>query len=167
MGASSRSFWGLLMSATLLSSSPAAAEVPAAEPAPATSGSAPPPTREEDTDAVSVPGVTLMIVGGGVALVGATLLVIDASRSDPEPFERGLDPGLGGVRGRAGQLALDDEAVFSPVSAILLGGGALVHLVGVAIVFSGGDAGDDAPPAQAARIEPVLAPGYGGVRGSF
>jgi len=111
-----------------------------------------------------------MIVGGAITLVGATMLVIDASRSDPEPLDRGLDPGLGGVRGRAGQLAPEDPHEFSPVSAILLGSGALIHVVGVALVFSSKDDDDDArptPAAPAATVEPILAPGYGGLRGSF
>jgi len=109
-----------------------------------------------------------MIVGGAVVAVGATLLILDAARTQPDPLDVGLDPGLGGARGRAGQLVLESEEAFMPFSALMLGGGALLQLVGIILVFGGDDGGQpDSKPAKAATVEPLVGPGFGGVRGSF
>ena len=109
-----------------------------------------------------------MVVGGSAFAVGATLLVVDATKEPEEPVDDGLDPGLGGARGRAGQVPLDDDDTLPIVGATLLGVGALVHLIGVVLVFGEDEGEGEAPPAaSAARIEPLVGPGFGGLRGSF
>jgi hypothetical protein len=104
-----------------------------------------------------------MVVGGVAAGVGATVLLVEAASPDPEPLDGGLDPGLGGARGRAGQLPLVVSSDATAVGAVLLGAGTLVHLVG--IVFAFGSEGDDAPPR--ATITPLLGPTSAGLRGTF
>ncbi len=142
-----------LVAAAMGASSPASAAEPEAA------------STEVDGEGVSVPGVVLAVAGACIAGAGATLLVVDAAKADEEAIDEGADPGLEGSRGRAGQLPAEEDETLSTVGAVMLGGGALLHLVGIVIVFSGGD-DDPAEPAQA-KIEPFVAPGFGGLRGAF
>jgi hypothetical protein len=135
---------GFLAITLLLSAAPARA----AEPSPPPRGSA----------GARVLGVVMMVVGGAGAAVGTAILIGRAATKDTS--STGI-PGLGGSSGRSP--ALDDAG------GALLGGGALLVGGGIGVyVYGSHGADDDAPPKPSqARIEPVLAPGFGGLRVRF
>lgn len=120
-----------------------------------------------DTDGGDVVGVALMVIGAGAVGVGATILVIDAAGEDAERDEAGADPGLEGVRGRSAQETTDDSGAVPAIGLGLVVGGAVVHLIGVVIAFGSHDDEDAAAPPPAARVEPLVGPGFGGLRGTF
>lgn len=159
-----------LLAAIVATSGVARAEPPASPSAPEAATTAPADTdanASTESDGASVPGIVLMIVGGVAVAAGATLAIADALREPPTTYERGLDPGVGGARGRAGQLPVVESSAMGPAGAVLLGAGALVHVIGVALVFGGDSGGEASPKPARASVEPVIGPGYGGLQGSF
>lgn len=130
----------------------------------------PPPTTAaaEDDGGTSVPGLVLMVVGGAAALTGATILIVGAATDEPPAQEVGIDVGLGGVRGRAGQID-DGPGDLPALGGALLGGGAIVHAIGIGLVLTASWDTDDEPRREPPRahVAPVVSPGFTGLRGTF
>lgn len=123
---------------------------------------------EDDDGGTSIPGVVLMVVGGAAAAAGATILIVGAITDEPPAQEVGIDVGLGGVRGRAGQID-DGPGDLPALGGALLGGGALVHAIGIGLVLTASWDDDDEPRREpaTAHVQPVVSPGFTGFRGTF
>ena len=127
-----------------------------------------PAAESEDGGGTSVPGLVLMVVGGAAALTGATILIVGAITDEPPAQEVGIDVGLGGVRGRAGQID-EGPGDLPALGGALLGGGAIVHAIGIGLVLTASWDDDDEPRREAPRahVAPVVSPGFTGLRGTF
>jgi hypothetical protein len=153
----------LLAGALLLHSAPSAAQPAGGDPAEtqALDAALEKDGGDDEAEGDDVVGIALMVIGGGLVAVGATILVIDAS-TEAEPGGEGSE-GVG-VTGDPGS----DELV--PALGVgLLVGGAAAHLIGVVIAFGGSDADDEEERQTPAALElrPVVGPGYGALRGTF
>jgi hypothetical protein len=141
-----RSFLAAALAATLITPTGSAL---AEQPQPAVAAPAPDEGEGDGIRGAAVPGLVLAIVGGAAALAGGGILLV-GSTSQPE--DPGDVPALGGA---------------------LLGGGAVVHALGIGLFFAGSWSDEDDPPsraaarAPAARVQPVVSPGFTGLCGTF
>jgi hypothetical protein len=114
-----------------------------------------------------VAGVVLVTVAGASLAVGTGIFVVGAATESTPNAPPGLDPGLGGLRGRGGQAPAGNPGLKYEVAAGLVGGGALLLAAGVAVLATSGRDDDSKKPAAALRVQPVLGPGFAGLRGTF
>ncbi|HVY44896.1 MAG TPA: hypothetical protein VHB21_03415 [Minicystis sp.] len=149
----------------------AALSAPAAradEPAPAPSSApAPAPKKADDAHAGRrTAGIVLVSIAGGSLGVGTTLLLADVLTASTPIAPAGLDPGIGGGRGRAGEATAGDAHLKAKIGAVLVGAGALVLPVGIVLLtLPRDDAKEEQKPA--ARVEPIVGPAFGGLRVVF
>jgi hypothetical protein len=129
--------------------------------------------KSDGPSGLMIGGIITMSVGAiGLGTGGAMLGLYAGKRSDGDAAydacaKKYAPAPCQGADADAVQ-AIDDEGnLFGTLSIVALAGGAAIAGVGIALTVVGASEGDEAAPATAVTLSPVVAPGFVGVRGAF